>query len=271
MASTLENHPSLDGVVLFSAPLGMHVHDDHSHDGFSIIVVTGGSKTFRNTGRVSRVSELEIAIANPGEIHGCGPASDAPWSHKTWYVSAAFVQQLMGETQIPKLQSPVIRDATIAAGLIEAHDGICDGAMDPDAAMIANEALAALFDAYAQTGAKPESDDLTKPQQRTARCIEYMQSNINTGVDLAALASLAGVSRNQLIRDFRRVYQTTPGQYFRLLRLRQAKQSMESGQSLSDVASAAGYSDQSHFIRHFRKAFGVTPKHALKLNPGSPL
>ncbi|MEL7022731.1 MAG: AraC family transcriptional regulator [Pseudomonadota bacterium] len=272
MNKRLDNHPTLHGVVLFSAPAGMHVHDDHSHDGYSIIVVTGGSKAFRNSGQTAIVSTDEIAISNPGQVHGCGPATDEPWSHKTWYVSQDLAMQLMGSDEAPSLQSPMIRDKSIAAALNDAHDGVYDDSADPDAEMIANEALVELFHTYSMVSSGDDPQAVDRPESRTAACIAYMADHLAQGLALRDLASHVGVSRNQIIRDFKRVHQTTPGRYLRLLRLQRARHAMEQGETLSDVAVAAGYADQSHFTKQFRQAFGVTPKRFQKLlTPSSPL
>jgi AraC-like DNA-binding protein len=41
------------------------------------------------------------------------------------------------------------------------------------------------------------------------------------------------------------------------------------GEPLAEIAAAAGFSDQSHFNRHFKKAFGLTPGRWAVLVKGS--
>jgi len=47
-------------------------------------------------------------------------------------------------------------------------------------------------------------------------------------------------------------------------RLRKATTLLRQGQRLSDVSARCGFSDQSHFNRHFKKALGVTPGQFLR-------
>ena len=51
------------------------------------------------------------------------------------------------------------------------------------------------------------------------------------------------------------------GTTLRRLRLEQARRSLarDPDCTLADAALQAGFADQSHFTRHFRRLFGVTP------------
>jgi AraC-like DNA-binding protein len=42
-------------------------------------------------------------------------------------------------------------------------------------------------------------------------------------------------------------------------RLQRARRMIAAGASLAQIAIEAGFSDQSHFNRQFKKAFGMTP------------
>jgi AraC-like DNA-binding protein len=42
-------------------------------------------------------------------------------------------------------------------------------------------------------------------------------------------------------------------------RLEQARRLMAEGQGLTDAALGAGFADQSHFTRQFKRSYGLTP------------
>jgi AraC family transcriptional regulator len=77
---------------------------------------------------------------------------------------------------------------------------------------------------------------------------------------LTELAAIAGVHPGHLTRAFRRYFGQSIGGYVRDRRLDwSARQLTGSSQSLSTIAGAAGFSDQSHFTRVFRRRFGCPP------------
>jgi AraC-like DNA-binding protein len=68
-----------------------------------------------------------------------------------------------------------------------------------------------------------------------------------------------GLSQSALERRFRRIVGASPRRFASLVRLRNVVRLREAGSDLTTVAHAAGYADQSHFIRDFRRFAGVAP------------
>ena len=93
-----------------------------------------------------------------------------------------------------------------------------------------------------------------------SRAIEYLHSRFLDRPTLGELCNISGVSPAHFNREFRRRYRVSASEYVRGLRLDWAAERLRSGtESLAEIASTAGFSDQSHFTRHFRRKFGATP------------
>jgi AraC-like DNA-binding protein len=88
----------------------------------------------------------------------------------------------------------------------------------------------------------------------------HMRRNFADPLSNAELARIAGRSVRALERMFRRQMQATPQQFLRRLRLRLAcRELTASRRPLAAIAAAHGFCDQSHFVREFRREFGLTP------------
>jgi AraC family transcriptional regulator len=92
------------------------------------------------------------------------------------------------------------------------------------------------------------------------RVREVIEEQYLADYSLSELASLAGVHRVHLVREFRRHYGTTIGERTRKLRMDYACQLL--GQTklpLREIAAACRFADQSHFTKQFKKLSGLTP------------
>jgi AraC-like DNA-binding protein len=83
-------------------------------------------------------------------------------------------------------------------------------------------------------------------------------------VRIRALAESLGLSQDRLEKRFRRVVGVSPKRLAKLLRVRHAVEAFRAGTRLTSLASAAGYFDQSHFIREFRAVTGDSPGRFLR-------
>jgi AraC family transcriptional regulator len=90
--------------------------------------------------------------------------------------------------------------------------------------------------------------------------IEYLHAHRLDRIKLGDVARGVGVHPSRLAHEFRARYGQSPGEYVRRLRLEwAAEQLRREDANLADVAIRAGFYDQSHFSRMFRRLFGVAP------------
>jgi AraC-like DNA-binding protein len=99
------------------------------------------------------------------------------------------------------------------------------------------------------------------PPAAMRRIQEYVDAHVSENVDLAVLAGIAGLSVFHFAREFKRTAGVTPHYYLLKTRVDRAKNLLSrTDLSLSEIALAAGFSDQSHFTRRFRQILGTTPR-----------
>ena len=92
------------------------------------------------------------------------------------------------------------------------------------------------------------------------RVREYVEAHLSESVDLVALASVVGLSIHHFARGFKQSAGVTPHHYVTQKRVEHARDMLvQSDLSVSEIAIAVGFADQSHLTRHFRQMLGITP------------
>jgi AraC-like DNA-binding protein len=99
-----------------------------------------------------------------------------------------------------------------------------------------------------------------EPEDLASIVKEYLLQPIT----LEEMASLSNRSLASFKRDFQRHYQCPPRQWINRQRLEHARMLLDNtDQSVADVALSCGFESASHFIRIFKKEYGITP-HVLR-------
>lgn len=92
------------------------------------------------------------------------------------------------------------------------------------------------------------------------RVVEKLNEEFTENISAEHLAAEAGVHPVHLASVFRRFYHETIGEYVQKLRVAHASNLLLDREiPLAEIAYCAGFSDQSHFTRTFKRIVGTTP------------
>jgi AraC-like DNA-binding protein len=250
--------PGWRGVERIEARFAGHGFAPHRHDRYAIGITLMGVQSFRYRGAAESSVAGEMFVLHPDELHDGSAGTEAGFGYCGLYLEPRLLQEAAGETRLalPFLAAPVTRDPRLAAVLAPA---LADLARVPEElerdAMLA--ALAAALNAL--DGARAQRR-LTPPAWRavgTAR--DFLEAHRDRTVGSAELEQAAGLSRWELARQFRRCLGTSPYRYQLQRRLERARALIQRGTGLAQAALEAGFADQAHLTRHFRRGYGMPP------------
>ncbi len=233
----------------------------HWHDGYALGVIEAGAEAFTAGGTRHCAGSGSIVLLNPGDIHDGESAHPAGWRYRMLYPAAAVIEQVAGEisgrrTPAPLFCSGIVRDDEAARLLLAAHHASerSPSALERETRL--REALAMLLERYADVGAAaaPMTDSA-----RIRRVRDLVEARLEEDLPLDVLAAEAAMSPWHFLRMFRRETGATPHLYLLQRRLARARALLEAGEAPAAVASATGFTDQSHLTHRFRRAYGVTP------------
>lgn len=102
------------------------------------------------------------------------------------------------------------------------------------------------------------------PRYKLHPVLEYIHAHLDRNLSLAELATIAQISPNYFLTQFKQATGLSPHQYIIHQRIERAKVMLiRNNMAIADVAYELGFSHQSHFTRHFKRQVGVTPKQFL--------
>ena len=235
------------------------VYANHLHDSMEIMWILAGECELFYRGRRFLLRTGDAVAVAPGEVHAGGACREAPFVFASLHVPRRLLESLLEPDDHDRLAGVPVAflDGRRAEHLYwQLIGGL------PSATTMSDQATC-LRDALCGLHARPASQlalSTGRPDHPAVRRVRASVANIDAdAIDVGAVAEEFGLHPHYLISLFKDAVGLPPHQYQIAQRIDRARRLLDDELSLSTVASTAGFSDQSHFNRFFKRAYAMTP------------
>jgi AraC family transcriptional regulator len=219
-----------------SCRLGAHAHAEDR------VVLTLESRWFSSYGSRRLAADPQHVVYRP-----------ASGEHEDWYAQPTVCLTVV-LPPAPRRTDPF---GVPDAGFAHAARRICAelDAADASAELVIEGLTAQVVGRVFAVGAP----DAGRPRW-LRRIRDRLEDEYAAPPSLRTIAASAERSPAHVATTFRRAYGESIGDYLRGVRVWRSAQLLSRGDlGIAEVAQAAGFADQSHFTREFRRRFGTTP------------
>ncbi len=234
-----------------------HAYKPHLHSELAIGVIERGDTVLTIDGVDYEIHEGDAVIIMPYVIHNCQPVDINTWAFTMIYLDDAYKDELLasigkdlkiGISKLGSMEYQLIK--RLAGVLKKEHD---DFVKEVEIIDCINRIIDAI-----DISVKKRMDETLEEIQG------YIEENFLEELRLDAIAAQFDINKFSLIRRFKKVYNITPSAYQLQLKVDHAKQLLKQEDDIAAVSLEAGFYDQAHFAREFKKATGMTPKQYME-------
>ena len=254
--------PHLQGALFLKADFANQRFDRHIHDEFAIGVIESGCQAFTyDNGRRLDMPGGSVAMISPGMVHEGWPGGERGWTYRMFYPAAELVRSVFEDvftTPIaPTVHLPVVQDPRLYGYLSRLHARSEDPNADPlEIETIHMDVVCDMFSRHAGVS-RPTQERSHASGLRRAR--EIIEGRFDQRVTLDDLSQQTGLKKFSLLRQFKALYGLPPHAFLKHVRVRRAREMIQIGLSLAEVAASTGFTDQAHMTHAFRRTVGFTP------------
>lgn len=244
-------------------------YEPHRHDTYAIGYTVEGVQSFGYRGTEEHSLPGHVMILHPDELHDGHAGTEDGFRFRMLYLRPDLICDALAEAgpggrpaPLPFVTGAVSRDDRLIRALMLAL-----GDMEADIAPLeADRIIQELADALNAVSGSHQTPPSRLHRAAVDRARAYLRGNLSETVTSAELEQETGLDRYELARQFRKLVGTSPYRYLIMRRLDAVRDAILRGESLIQAAMDAGFADQAHMTRHFKKAFGVTPGKWLTLS-----
>jgi AraC-like DNA-binding protein len=258
--------PSARGVERAAVYLSTCTFAPHRHDTYAIGITTAGVQTFNYGGSRRVCLPGQVHILHPDEAHDGAAGTTDGFGYRILYIAPELVREALGGRELPFVANPIqeLAPTTRDIASLLAHID------EPIGELYHAVLVSAVADVLQSLGDRRAHPQVTTDVKAVRAVRDYLAAHVREQTPASVLEEIAGTDRFTIARHFRRAFGTSPDRYRTLRRLALARAEIENGQSLARAAADAGFADQSHMTRQFKRTYGVTPARWIALTAASP-
>jgi AraC-like DNA-binding protein len=257
-----------EGVELLQAWFAGHGYDTHRHDTYAIGLTDVGVQAFDYRGAARISTPGEVVVLHPDETHDGSAGTPDGFGYRIIYVAPTRIHDALRAIRgrscaLPFAPEPVTASAALASA-IEAAFHLTPEPLATDSLILAlAEALLEADPTCWQSRSVGRLDD-----RGIERARQFLDVETDRVIQSSELEAITGLTRYDLARQFRAALGTSPYRYSLMRRLDRVRAELHQNASLVDVALAAGFADQAHLSRMFKRAYGISPAKYRTLEAG---
>lgn len=244
-----------EGIERLEASFAGQAFSPHRHDTYAIGMTLRGVQTFRYRGAQRHCLPGEIHILHPDESHDGAAGTEEGFGYRIIYVDPLLIQQALGGKPLPFVADPVIkrdgREPASIAGLNDIDEPIGDFER-----IEITVAVAGLLRQHSSAGAKRR---VPLRLSSLMRVRDLIADDPGIQHSVAAFEDISDLDRWTIARQFRAAFGTSPSRFRTMRQVDRARRLINAGVPLCDAALDAGFADQSHMSRMFKRTYGLTP------------
>jgi AraC-like DNA-binding protein len=252
---------SAPGIERAEVYLSTCAFEPHRHDTYAIGITTAGVQTFcyRGTRRICLPGQLHVL--HPDETHDGAAGTDDGFGYRIVYIAPDLIRHAVGGAgDLPFVADPVQAPTPATRHLASLLDDIDEPITD----LARVEIVTTVADALDSLSGRTDQHRVRIDERAVELVHDYLTAHAREQTPASTLEQIAGIDRFTIARHFRRAYGTSPDRFRALRRLALARTAIERGRPLAEAAADAGFADQSHLTRQFKRAYGLTPANWAK-------
>ncbi|WP_406179443.1 AraC family transcriptional regulator [Streptomyces sp. NBC_01006] len=255
--------PRVAGVVeVFHARFTAHAYPMHVHDEWTLLIVDDGAVRYDLDRHRRGTPGGTVSLLPPQVAHNGSAATSHGFRKRVVYLDTTVLEERFIGAAV---DGPDLADSVLRRRVGQLHRALTSPGDEFEAesrlALIGERLRVLLQPRLELPGAHTASLGARAGARHAiaGSLRELLDERVVAGISLPEAAALIQAHPAHLVRSFSAAFGIAPHQYLISRRVALARRLLLDGRPAAEVAVEAGFHDQSHFTRHFKRVVGTTP------------